>query len=279
MSALTAPVNRIIPFSLVDGPGSRSAVFLQGCNQTCLYCHNPETINPCRACGECVNLCPKGALSKTGGGIAYDIARCCFCDTCIKACKYLASPRVRNLTAAGTMALLSPSLPFVRGITVSGGECTLHDGYMAELFALARGQGKTCFVDTNGQRPFRCMPGLTEAMDAAMVDLKSASEEEHRMLTGKPLAPVLENIIYLAQRGKLFEIRTVVVPGLLDNLRNVKAGAALIAPYPGVRYKVIRYRPFGVREGAVDAPVPSDDLMEELEQAAREAGVRDIVVI
>ena len=59
---LKAPVNKIIPFSSVDGFGNRTAVFLQGCNQNCLYCHNPETIHMCKNCGACVNTCPAGAL-------------------------------------------------------------------------------------------------------------------------------------------------------------------------------------------------------------------------
>ena len=60
---ITAPVNKIIPFSAVDGFGNRTAIFLQGCNQNCIYCHNPETIHHCAACGACVKACPAGALS------------------------------------------------------------------------------------------------------------------------------------------------------------------------------------------------------------------------
>ena len=60
MSA-AAPVNRILPLSTVDGPGCRAAVFLQGCNLACAYCHNPETQNLCTGCGACVPACPAGA--------------------------------------------------------------------------------------------------------------------------------------------------------------------------------------------------------------------------
>lgn len=59
---MRAPVNRIIPFSAVDGPGNRTAVFLQGCNFNCKYCHNPETRKLCIHCGDCVEGCPGGAL-------------------------------------------------------------------------------------------------------------------------------------------------------------------------------------------------------------------------
>ena len=99
-TSITAPVNKIIPFSCVDGPGNRTAVFLQGCNQNCLYCHNPETINLCRNCGACVNTCPAGALSLVDGIVSYDYKACCNCDTCLKTCTFDASPKIRNMTPA-----------------------------------------------------------------------------------------------------------------------------------------------------------------------------------
>ena len=58
-----APVNKIIPFSNVDGPGNRTSIFFQGCPFNCLFCHNPETIHMCQNCGVCVEKCPVGALS------------------------------------------------------------------------------------------------------------------------------------------------------------------------------------------------------------------------
>ncbi len=66
---MKAVVNRIIPFSSVDGPGNRTAVFLQGCNIDCRYCHNPETRGFCRNCGVCADSCPAGALSMEDGKI------------------------------------------------------------------------------------------------------------------------------------------------------------------------------------------------------------------
>ena len=69
MNKITAPVNRIIPFSAVDGPGNRTAVFLQGCNIDCKYCHNPETRALCIHCGMCVQKCPTGALQLVEGKV------------------------------------------------------------------------------------------------------------------------------------------------------------------------------------------------------------------
>ena len=99
---ITAPVNKIIPFSSVDGPGNRTAVFFQGCNWDCCYCHNPETRNMCTGCMACVQVCPVGALQNENGKVHFFPERCVGCDTCIKTCRFGSSPRICNLTPEET---------------------------------------------------------------------------------------------------------------------------------------------------------------------------------
>jgi pyruvate-formate lyase-activating enzyme len=156
---------------------------------------------------------------------------------------------------------------------------------MIELFTLIKTKGKTAFIDTNGQIPFTKMPQLVNIMDKAMIDLKSADDNEHKVLAGQSVHPVFDNIRYLAQQDKLFEIRTVVVPGLLDNERTVTIGADMIAPYQNIRYKLIRYRPFGVQESVLcsaaymGVQTPDTVYMNKLAGIVREKGVKDIVII
>lgn len=275
---LKAPVNKIIPFSVVDGPGSRCAIFFQGCGFACSYCHNPETISLCGHCGDCVEVCPTGALKKCDGIVSWEERLCCGCDACIKACPNQSSPKVKWMTVDDVMAAVRPGLPFMQGITVSGGECTLQDAFITELFSRIKALGKTSFVDTNGQKDFREMPELTEVMDAAMLDVKAWNEEAHLKLTGKSNRAVLENLSYLAQIGKLYEVRTVIVPGKLPNEETVEEVSKILSQYPAVRYKLIRFRKFGVQGSWRDLESPTDVYMEEMADIAHKCGVKEVVL-
>ena len=270
-------VNRIIPFSCVDGPGNRSAVFFQGCDFHCSYCHNPETQNLCNGCGACVKVCPKGALSMKEGKTLWDPSLCCGCDACLMACPFNSSPKVRWMTVEEILHELKAALPFITGITISGGECSRYDRFAAKLFEQFHRLGKTAFCDTNGQRPFRELTELTNAMDMAMLDVKAWDDELHRRFTGSSNEVVLDNLDYLASIGKLYEVRTVIVPGLLENEETVIEVSRKLARFPKVRYKLIKYRPWGVRPPLEVLP-PADGYMEELQSLAYENGAGAVVI-
>lgn len=279
---MRVPVNKIIPFSSVDGPGNRTAVFLQGCNFDCRYCHNPETRNVCIGCGECVKKCPAGALRIRDGQVEFAPSACVGCDTCIHTCRYGCSPRIRNMTPEETMAEIRNQIPFIRGITVSGGECTLYPEFLAELFVLCRKEGLGTLIDSNGMLEFSRYPELMRVTDGVMLDVKAWDEEEHKNVTGVSNALVLRNARELAEAGKLYEVRTVVVPGLFDYEQTVRETAKLLKPclvHGNIRYKLIRYRQIGVREQYAVYQSPGDAVMERLFNIARDAGLRDVIVI
>lgn len=275
-----ALVNKIIPFSNVDGEGNRTAIFLQGCNYNCLYCHNPETINHCNHCGLCVTHCEYGALSKIDGKVVYDIEKCQNCDRCIAQCKRNSSPKITPMTVEDILKYLQKTRYFISGITVSGGECTLQSDFLTELFREVKKMGLTTFIDTNGSTPIYNNKELLEVMDKAMIDLKAYDREENKMLTGLENQTVIENIKILGKLDKIYEIRTVVVPQVLDSRKTVDEGSKLLASInPNIIYKLIKYRPLGVRENLIKSTVPTQEYMEELKEIAISNGCKNVIIV
>ena len=129
---ITGAIHRILSPSFVDGPGSRMAVFLQGCNLRCLFCHNPETWSLCSSCGACVPGCPGKALELEGGLLRHDPARCRECDACLQACPRGSSPRCRVWEVDALLQRVHREAPFLEGITFSGGECSLQADFILE---------------------------------------------------------------------------------------------------------------------------------------------------
>jgi len=211
-------VNKIISFSGVDGPGNRTAIFLQGCNFNCSYCHNPETISLCNNCAKCVSVCPQEALSiNEAGKVLWNQNICIECDACINRCEINSSPRVKQMTVNELYKLIDKNSPFISGITISGGECTLQLDFFTAIFRKVKSNNPdlTTFIDTNGYILFKNKLELMKETDKFMIDAKSFDREEHQQLTGVSNKNVLENIKHTASSGKLYEVRTVIVPEVL----------------------------------------------------------------
>ena len=276
---LFAPVNKIIPFSLVDGPGSRCSVFLQGCNIACAYCHNPETQNLCRDCGACVDQCPAGALYREGRHVRWNKAACVQCDTCIHVCPHKASPKIEWLTPCDVFEIVHSYQPFIRGITVSGGECMMHPDWLRELFGLCREAGLGTLIDSNGCVDFGPHEDLLAVCDGVMLDVKAWDADVFHRLTCYDNEVVKKNLSLLADRDKIEELRIVVVPGWNDPEETI-AGIAetLGARTAATRLKLIKFRNFGVVGELSGAASPSDGRMAELEAQAHAAGFIDVQI-
>ena len=236
----------------------------------------------CTGCGVCITLCPAGALSgEEGKPPQWKEDRCSFCDTCLQACPHSASPRIRWMDAREAAERVLVNRPFIRGITCSGGECTLYRDFLCELFALVKTAGLSCLIDTNGSLNFEEDLELLNLCDGVMLDIKALDNETHRRLTGADNASVLYNAEYLARRGKLTEIRTVVCAQDFGAEETVERMTSLLAPYlakGNIRYRIIAFRPNGVREAYCGLGQPERVVLENLRTTALRNGFIDVII-
>lgn len=278
---MKAAVNKIISFSNVDGPGNRCSIFFQSCPFRCLYCHNPETINMCVNCGECVKTCPVQALQMVDGKVVWDKKLCVECDTCIKTCKYLASPRISWMSVEDVVEHIKSIKPFIRGITVSGGECMNHADFLLELFKETKKLGLTCLIDSNGYYDFEDYPELMAVCDGVMLDVKAISDDFHYFVTEQHNAMVLKNLRTLLAMHKLEEVRTVILPGYEDENTKTVTGVSEIIKSE-CRYKLLKYRYFGVRDAGVKVfgeGIVSHDELVRCQKICEEHGCSTSVII
>lgn len=246
-------LRNVIPFSAVDGPGNRTVIFLQGCNLNCWYCHNPETIE----------IASSVSLSEPAASTSNNLQG------------------VKSVSVEELCERLRPYYDYTSGITFSGGECTLQSEFLIAACQQLYNEGRSILIDTNGYAAEETYRRLLPLVEGFMFDLKAYDEAEHIKLTGKSNQPILKNMDLVAKEGKLYEVRTVIVPEVLSNEATVRAIAKFIREKsPHTRYKLIKYRPFGVRDAFVNLmTTPDGAYMAMLFKLAKEAGAQDIILL
>lgn len=186
------------------------------------------------------------------------------------------------MTAEEVYERVKKQIPFIRGISVSGGECMLRPDFLTELFRLAKQDGLGTLIDSNGTIPFKQYPELMEVADGVMLDIKAYDVSEHKKVTGADNKIVLQNADYLARTGKLYEVRAVIVPDLYDTEKSIRQMGDFLAPYlvyGDIRIKVIAYRSMGVREAYSHFQVPDQSYLSYLADILKEKGFQNIILI
>jgi pyruvate formate lyase activating enzyme len=231
-------------FSLHDGPGIRTTVFLKGCPLCCAWCHNPESQlarteivvleNRCAACGECRRACPFGQAVPGRGSMPTDAAECIVCGQCAEACPTGARQLIgQRRTITEMMEAVLQDRVFYEdsggGVTFSGGEPLAQPGFLKSMLEACRAEGLRTAVDTCG---FACTDVLLEVAglaDLVLYDLKLMDEARHRQYTGVSNGPILANLRALAQAHGNIWLRVPVIPGVNDREEDWKAAAGFAA--------------------------------------------------
>ena len=272
-------------FSLQDGPGVRSTVFMKGCPLACGWCHNPESQSPaseiirmrhrCMVCGLCgdpdleepvgrsrneadVEACPTGALQTIGQAM-----------DAVALVKSLLRDRIFFDESAG-------------GVTFSGGEPLLQAPFVIEAMRLLRQESVHTALDTCGFAQWQDLLEASAQANLVLYDLKLMDDARHQTVTGVSNRLILQNLQALSVIHRNIWIRVPIIPGINDDESNLDATADFLVALPGIRQvQLLPYHPTGeakfARVGLVCAsqgtPSPSIPRLETLAARFRAKGL------
>jgi len=294
-----AIISNIQRFSLHDGPGIRTTVFLKGCPLRCLWCQNPETLSAmleisfrhkrCIGCGACLAACRYGAIIR-GNDRRVDYSRCTACGDCAKACPGDALTLIGEEWRPDDLATeLAMDIDFFResggGVTFSGGEPLMYPAFLETTCMLLHKRGITVTVETCGFFDASLMDMLARSADIIYYDLKHMDSEKHRELTGRDNSRILDNFSALAASYGCLQPRIPVIPGMNDDIGNIRHCASFILSKGIHTIHCLPYNPLGrdklpwintnQKPQAIEAQ--QRDKMEELKFLFQKEGVDAIV--
>lgn len=234
----TGTIFKIKRFSVHDGPGIRTSVFLKGCPLNCIWCHSPEGISSdisiwydkslCIACSKCVQACPNNALELvqiTESHINIDRNICNISGDCIRICPTGA------LQFTGSVAIVSDIINEIEkdtlyyqvsggGVTLTGGEPLYQPDFTKEILKECRKRNIHTAVETCLFCEREIIEGISDFVDLFIVDLKIFNRAQHIRYTGKSNDIIRENIRYLAESGKNILVRIPMITGITDTEEN-----------------------------------------------------------
>lgn len=240
----TAVVFNVQRFSLHDGPGIRTVVFLKGCRLRCLWCDNPESIKPapelgfarerCSKCGKCGPACSDRAISFDNGGLPLiNRKRCTACGKCVEVCFPDAlAVYGSNRSATDTFDEVRRDAMFYQGsdggLTVSGGEPLLQPAFVTALFSLCHKAGISTAFESCGEAETDALVEVLKQTDLALLDLKHPDPGKHFELTGKRNGRILHNARVAVESGVPVQFRMPLIPGLNDGVEDIRSTARLL---------------------------------------------------
>lgn len=239
----TCFVFSIEEFSVFDGPGMRTSIFLKGCPLRCEWCHNPEgqsftneiirSDNGCVGCGECLRRADtvdgKTVLTESSiAGCPMNLLRYCAKEYSSRELCEVLEKNYAILNSSGG------------GITFSGGEPLANPSFLLECLDLTKGRVHRA-VQTCGYASPEIFDRVLAACDYMLFDIKLAEEELHRYYTGVSNRPILRNFEMLARSGKEFVVRVPLIPGVTDTEDNLTKIARILESNGVRRVELLPY--------------------------------------
>lgn len=291
-------ITNIQRYSVQDGPGIRTTIFLKGCPLRCPWCHNPETQDPereinydpekCTGCGACVQVCPSGAARLEGAISVLDRELCTRCGRCVDACpagarewsgQAMTIEEIVREAQGDEMFFLSSG----GGVTISGGDPLYFPRFTLELARRLQDEMLHVAVDTAAFCPWSYLDELRHYADLFLIDLKTMDGDKYRDVIRGSLPVVQQNLERLAAAGAAIRVRIPVIPGFNDSeadydafaaylgtLKNRIAGVDILPfhSYAGKKYRLLgRWDAYQYRDTESLQPEDVRGLARKLKQA------------
>ena len=298
----TATIFNIQRFSLHDGPGIRTTVFVKGCPLSCAWCHNPESMDPrrepmlaehrCVGCDLCEPVCPEGLtgrLDLESGAHRPDMS-CLRCGNCAEACPSGARELLGEDWSADALVTELRRDAIYHGnsgggITFSGGE-PLTPGnapFVLECLEALGSERTHTAVDTCGHVPTGTLLDAAGLADLILYDVKLLDAKRHVDATGQDNALILRNLAALLETDCPVWVRVPLIAGQTDDEENLNAVAQLLKkqvsippvyllPYHGTGQN--KYTRLGLSSALPDTPTLTGRELEARAQLLRSQGLQ-----
>jgi len=247
-------------FSIQDGPGIRTTVFIKGCPLRCLWCSNPESQRAvpeiahsdslCNKCGHCIEVCEVNAISLSNSGVRINRELCTECGKCIEVCIPEALKLYGNdLSLEEVYQVVIRDRLFYQnsggGVTISGGEPLSQDDLVAELFKRCQDTGFHTCLDTSGYASPKAFEKVLPHTNLVLFDVKLMDPVAHLKATGKSNKKILRNLKLVSESGVPTIVRIPLIPGINDSEGDITDIASYIKSLDLKKIDLLPYHRFG----------------------------------